>query len=42
MGMKEFSDWVIAENEKKKIVIDDAFEKSLAELAATGMILKGK
>ena len=27
---------------KKKIEIDDAFEKSLAELAATGMILKGK
>lgn len=42
MGMKEFSDWVIAEDAKKKIVIDDAFEKSLAELAATGMILKGK
>ncbi|MGB4588348.1 MAG: NAD-dependent epimerase/dehydratase family protein [Clostridiaceae bacterium] len=42
MGMKEFSDWVIAEDAKKKIGIDDAFEKSLAELAATGMILKGK
>lgn len=42
MGMKEFSDWVLAEDAKKKIEIDDAFEKSLAELAATGMILKGK
>ena len=42
MGMKEFSEWVIAEDAKNKIVVDDAFEKSLEELAASGMILKGK
>ena len=42
MGMKEFSDWVIAEDAKKKIETDDAFEKSLKELEAAGMIQKGQ
>lgn len=41
-GMKEFADWVMDEHRKNSLDLEDAkYKKSLEELQATGMLIRG-